>query len=123
MKQTKELKFVKDLKKNAEICYDDCDIKIVAEKIIKKSINHIIITDKENHLKGIVTSFDITKAIAEDNHDLQSIVTKHVITTYDDEPISNAARKMRENDISALPVIDENKKIVGIITSEEMILK
>ena len=32
MKITSELKFVKDLKRNAEICYDDCDIKVVAER-------------------------------------------------------------------------------------------
>ena len=120
MKMTSKLKFVKDLKKDAEICYEDCDIKIVAEKIIKKNVNHIIITDKENNLKGIVTSFDITKAIAEDKHDLTSIITKHVITTYDDEPISNAARKMKQHNISALPVIDDNKKVTGIITSEEL---
>lgn len=121
MKQTTELKFVKDLKKKAEICYEDCDIKTVAQKIINENINHVVIIDKENNLKGIVTSFDITKAIAEDKHELKSIITKRVITTYDDEPISNVARKMKEYDISALPVIDENNKVVGLISSEEMI--
>jgi len=120
MKVTSEMKFVKDLKKEAEVCYDDCDIKIVAEKIIKKSTNHIIITNRENVLKGIVTSFDITKAIAKDKSDLKSITTKKVITTSDNEPIDVAARKMKTNKISALPVIDENKKVVGIISSEEL---
>ena len=120
MKQTSELKFVKDLKRKAIICFDDCDIKTVAKKIIEENINHIVITDRENYLKGIVTSFDITKAIAREEHKLESIITKRVIVTHDDEPISNAARKMKENDISALPVIDENKKVTGIITSEEL---
>ena len=120
MKITSELKFVKDLKKEAEICYEDCDIKIVAEKIIRKNINHIVITDRDNVLKGIVTSFDITKAIAEDKHILNDIITKRVFTTQDNEPISNAARKMKINKISALPVIDDNKKVVGLITAEEL---
>ncbi|MFW9782792.1 MAG: homocysteine biosynthesis protein [Candidatus Heimdallarchaeota archaeon] len=120
MKQTLKLNFVKDLKKEAEICYEDCDIKEVAQKIIKQNINHIVITDKENTLKGIVTSFDITKAIAEAKDDLNSIITKRVITTFNDEPVSNAARKMKQNNISALPVIDENRKVTGIITSEEL---
>ena len=120
MKQTLKLKFVKDLKKKAEICYEDCDIKVVAKKIISENVNHIVITDRENNLKGIVTSFDITKAIANEKNDLDSIITKRVVTTFNDEPIGNAARKMRQNNISALPVIDENKKVVGIITSEEL---
>jgi len=120
MKITTELKFVKDLKKKAEICYDDCDIKIVAEKIIRNNVNHIIITDRNGILKGIVTSFDITKAIAEDKNELKDIITKRVITTSDNDPIDVAARKMKANNISALPVIDENKKVIGIITSEEL---
>lgn len=120
MKQISELKFVKDLKRNAVICYEDCDIKTVAEKIITQNMNHIVITDQEKYLKGIVTSFDVTKAIAENKTNLKEILTKKVITTTDNEPIELAARKMKKNDISALPVIDENNKVVGIITSEEL---
>ncbi|MFX1314317.1 MAG: homocysteine biosynthesis protein [Promethearchaeota archaeon] len=120
MKQTSRLKFVKDLKKEAIICYEDCDLKTVAEKIVKQNMNHIVITDKEKHLKGIVTSFDVTKAIAEDKTDLKDIITKKVIITNDNEPIEIAARKMKTNDISALPVIDKDNRVVGIITSEEL---
>jgi uncharacterized protein (DUF39 family)/CBS domain-containing protein len=120
MKQTSELKFVKDLKRNAVICYEDCDIRTVAKKIINQNMNHIVITDRQKYLKGIVTSFDVTKAIAESKTNLKDILTKKVITTTDNEPIEVAARKMKKNDISALPVIDENNKVVGIITSEEL---
>ena len=84
-------------------------------------MNHIIITDQENTLKGIVTSFDVTKAIAKDKTDLNEIITKKVITASDNDPIDVAARRMKQNYISALPVIDKNKKVVGIITSEELI--
>jgi CBS domain-containing protein len=120
MKITSELKFVKDLKKKAETCYDDCDIKVIAEKIVRNNVNHIVIIDRENTLKGIVTSFDITKAIAEDKQDLYEIITKRVITVLDDDPVDIAARKMKENEISALPVVDNQNKVLGIITSEEL---
>ncbi|MFX1288714.1 MAG: CBS domain-containing protein, partial [Promethearchaeota archaeon] len=120
MKITSELKFVKDLKKKAETCYDDCDIKAVAEKIVRNNVNHIVIIDRESNLKGIVTSFDITKAIAEDKHRLDEIVTKRVITTTDNDPLDVAARKMKVNEISALPVVNDQKKVVGIISSEEL---
>ena len=83
-------------------------------------MNHIVITNRENILMGIVTSFDVTRAIAEDKKDLNKIITKKVITTSNNESIDVAARKMKSNEISALPVVDENNKVVGIITSEEM---
>ncbi|MFW9999335.1 MAG: homocysteine biosynthesis protein [Candidatus Hodarchaeota archaeon] len=120
MKQTSKLQFVKELKRDAVICFDDSDLKTVAKQIINQNMNHIIITDREKNLKGIVTSFDVTKAIAEDKTDLNEIITKKVILTTDNEPIDVAARKMKLNEISALPVVDENNKVVGIITSEEL---
>ncbi|MFX0037439.1 MAG: homocysteine biosynthesis protein [Candidatus Hermodarchaeota archaeon] len=120
LKQISKVKFVKDLKRDAITCYDDCNLKKVAKKIINQNMNHIVITDKKENLIGIVTSFDVTKAIAEDKTDLNDIITKKVITTTDDEPIDVAARKMKVNNISALPVISENNKVVGIITSEEL---
>jgi len=120
MKQTSELKFVKEFKRQAIKCFDDCDLKEVAEKIIEESMNHIIITDRENYLKGIVTSFDVTKAIAQNKTELTDIITKKVITTTDNEPIGLAARRMKNNNILALPVVDESKRVIGIITSEEL---
>ncbi len=120
MKQTSELKFVKEFKKQAIKCFDDCDLKKVAEKIIEENMNHIVITDRENYLKGIVTSFDVTKAIAQNKKELNDIITKKVITTTDNEPIGLAARRMKNNNISALPVVDESKRVIGIITSEEL---
>ncbi len=121
MKQTTTIKFVKDLKREAIICNDDCDLKMVAEKIVNQNLNHIVIVDEENNLKGIVTSFDITKAIAKEKTNLNDIITKRVITTTDNEPIDVATRKMKLNKISALPVIDDLNKVTGIITSEELI--
>jgi len=120
MKQTSELKFVKDFKRQAIKCFDDCDLKKIAEKIIEENMNHIVITDRENYLKGIVTSFDVTKAIAQNKRELNDIITKKVITTTDNEPIGLAARRMKNNNISALPVVDERKRVIGIITSEEL---
>ena len=120
MKQTSELRFVKDLKRQAIKCFDDCDLKKIAEKIIEENMNHIVITDRENYLKGIVTSFDVTKAIAQNKRELNDIITKKVITTTDNEPIGLAARRMKNNNISALPVVDESKRVIGIITSEEL---
>ena len=50
----------------------------------------------------------------------KEIITKKTYTTNYNEPISNAARKMKLNNISALPVVDEQNKVLGIITSEEL---
>ncbi len=123
MKEVRTQKFVKDFKKQALICHLNDSINIVAKKIIEENENHVAIIDDKGILKGIVTSFDITRAIAENKEVLSEIITKKVITTTDDEPIDIAARKMRVNNINGLPVIDKNKRVIGLITSEELLLK
>ena len=45
-------------------------------------------------------------------------MSKNVITTVPDEPIELAAKKMEEHSISALPFVDEDHHLVGLITSD-----
>ena len=55
---------------------------------------------------GIVTSWDIAKAVAASFLWLDEIMSRNVVTTTPDESIEDAARKMEDHEISALPVID-----------------
>ena len=43
---------------------------------------------------------------------------KNVITTAPNEPIEAAAKKMEEHSISALPVVDADHHLIGLITSD-----
>jgi uncharacterized protein (DUF39 family) len=120
MKQTREINFVGSITQKAITCKEDEDIKTVAQRIVGQSVNHIIVVDKQGILKGIVTSWDITKAVAEEKQKLSEIVTRKVVTTTIHEPLDVASRKMSLNKISALPVLDQDFKVVGIVTSEDI---
>ena len=45
-------------------------------------------------------------------------MSRNVITTTSDELIEEAAKKMEEHAISALPVVDGENGVVGLITSD-----
>jgi uncharacterized protein (DUF39 family)/CBS domain-containing protein len=120
MRQTEEVSFVGSVAQAAVTCRDDEDIKAVAQRIINKSVNHVVVINKQEEIKGIVTSWDVTRAVAEGKSRLDDIITKKVVTTRPEETLENASRKMAQNHISALPVVDRNKKVVGLITSEDI---
>jgi len=120
MKQTGEITFVKSVTHEAITCRVDEDIKAVAQRIISKSVNHVVVTDKRGEIKGIVTSWDVTRAVAEGKSKLADIITKKVFTTRPEESLEAASRKMAQHHISALPVVDHDKKVVGLITSEDI---
>jgi len=120
MKQTKEITSIENLIHHAVTCREEEKIKTVAQRIINRSVNHIVVVDAQGKLRGIVTSWDVTKAVAEGKEKLADIIIKRVVTTTPDEPVEAASRKMAQHNISALPVIDRNKKVLGIITSEDI---
>jgi len=120
MRQTREVTLVEALVKPAVTCRLGDSIESVAERIIHHSVNHIVVVDEEGHLEGIVTSWDITRAIANDCKKLMEIVTRRVVTAVPNEPIDGASRRMAQHNISALPVIDERKRVLGILTAENL---
>ena len=120
MRQTRETAFVENLVHDAVTCREDEEIEEVAQRLINRSVNHIVVVDERGKLGGIVTSWDITKATAEGKGKLRDIIVRRVFTTTLDEPLDVASRRMAQHKISALPVIDGGRKVLGIVTSEDI---
>ncbi|WP_342305326.1 homoserine O-acetyltransferase [Methanolobus sp. ZRKC5] len=95
-------------------------IEETARVMFEKGITHLPVVNETNELMGIVTSWDISKAVALKCKTLSGIMTKNVLTAKGNEDIESTAKKMEQNNISALPVVDDEKKIIGIIGSEEI---
>ena len=91
---------------------------VTARRLINLEVNHLPVLSGSDQLVGIVTSWDIAKAVARNFLWLDEIMSKNVITTAPDEPIEAAAKKMEENSISALPVVDSDQHLIGLITSD-----
>ncbi|WNZ30400.1 MAG: homocysteine biosynthesis protein [Candidatus Bathyarchaeota archaeon] len=120
MHQTSQVAFVSAVAHDAVTCTVDEDIKTVAQRIITKSVNHVVVVDKTGELKGIVTSWDLTRAVAEGKTQLADVITKKVYTTTPEETVEVASRKMAQHHISALPVLDHQNKVVGLISTEDI---
>jgi CBS domain-containing protein len=120
MKLTKEVSFVRNLVLPAITCKEDETISSIAHLIIERSVNHIVVVDEDTRLRGIVTSWDITRAVSENKKKLSDVIVRNVITASPDDTLDSALRKLRQHNISALPVVDVNKKVLGIITTEDL---
>jgi uncharacterized protein (DUF39 family)/CBS domain-containing protein len=96
------------------------DIKKVAKMIVDKNIDHVPIVSEEGALIGIVTTWDLTKALAEDKKTLKEIMTRYVITARESERIDDVAKRMAQHHISGLPVVDDLMRVKGLITSDDI---
>ena len=89
-----------------------------AKLMIEKEVNHLPVLDGKGRLAGIVTSWDIAKAVACGLERLDEIITREVFTALPDEPVEAAVHRMEAHAISALPVVDGGKKVIGLVTSD-----
>jgi uncharacterized protein (DUF39 family)/CBS domain-containing protein len=120
MKQTEATSFVKNVMQTAVTCKETEEVRTIAERIVSKSVNHIVAVDNAGKLVGIVTSWDVTRAMAQGKTQLADIMTRRVFTAKPDEPLEMASKRMAEHNISALPVINDEKKVLGIVTAEDV---
>ena len=112
---------VKDLMyQNVTTITKDTKIEEAAKKMLKDHVTHLPVIGDDQRLIGIVTAWDLSKSIAIECNTLNEIMTKKVKTCTSSEPIENIAHKMKKYDISCLPVIDEDCKLKGIITTDQI---
>ena len=95
------------------------EIRAAAQKLLKGETNHLPVVNGTGVLVGIVTTFDVSKAVANPGkaHIVRDIMKKKVITTTPDEAVDIAVQKLERHNISALPVIDQENHVIAILTA------
>lgn len=106
-----------------------------ASKLMKdNAIRRLPVVDEHGALKGIVTDRDIkaaspSQATTLEVHEmyyllselkLQSIMTKNPVSIQATDTVERAALIMTEKRIGGLPVVDEQNKVVGIISDMDV---
>jgi len=102
-------------------------IEHIARLMYSNRIEAIVIIGKDNgkDKNGVITSKDIVyKVVAKGkdpkNTTAKDIMTGGIITINPNNTIDEAAKLMRKYDIRRLPVANERKEIIGIITESDI---
>ena len=113
---------VKDvMHKGVDWVSPDTPITELAKLMCDHDIGAIPIGDNDK-LVGMVTDRDIVcKGVAQDGSDLASMTARDVMTSgihccSEDDDLAKAVRHMKELNVRRLPVINKNKRMVGILS-------
>jgi uncharacterized protein (DUF39 family)/CBS domain-containing protein len=119
MKQTKESPNVGDvMSRDVVTVLEDIGVEEAARLIVSGSFDHLPVISVDGRLMGIITAWDISKAVAGGKSSrIGDIMTRRVYSVKADEPIELAARTFDTHSISAMPVVDIDNKVIGMITS------
>ncbi len=84
-----------------------------------ETIYSLYVTDAERHLTGILSLRDLVTANPEDC--IGNVMTRDVVSVSTHTDQEEVARAIQRYDFLALPVVDKEKRLVGIVTVDDVI--
>jgi len=116
-KDSMELRDV--MTKDVKVVGPFATLREAAEQMAQLDIGALPVSDGEK-LIGMVTDRDITIRATAEGRDpnvtkVTDIMTPDLVYCYDDDSTDEAARKMRQLQIRRLPVIDHDRRLVGVV--------
>ncbi|MFH7880704.1 MAG: magnesium transporter [Candidatus Aenigmatarchaeota archaeon] len=94
-------------------------IRILRKKRIKYPIYYIYVVDDENHLIGVVSLRQLV--LSHPKKKLKDIARRNVLKAYPETSREEVARIVRENNLYALPIVDNDNKLLGIVTVDDVL--
>ena len=85
----------------------------------RETIYYCYVVDDSRRLIGMVSLKDLILAPA--SRRVSQIMQTEVVSAHADEPAEQAAQKLAEYDLIALPVLDSEDRLIGIVTHDDVI--
>lgn len=99
----------------------------VAAQIMAENDFGLLPIAENDQLVGMLSDRDITiravaKGLSPEQHKVREVMTPEVKYVYDDESIEVAVRSMSDLQIRRLPVLNRDKRLVGIVSLGDLSL-
>jgi CBS domain-containing protein len=98
----------------------------IAEAVRKmwyERVGAVVVVEDEK-VAGIVTDRDVALSLAVNGVSAESpvsaIMTKNVVTIWDDQGVFNAAQYFVGRDFRRLPIVDRDDRLVGMVTTDDL---
>jgi len=99
----------------------DLTIAQACEELMKHSFRHIPVTSEEGKVIGILSDRDLLIHINDEKKTVQDIMVKDVLCSKSDTNILIVARTIIEERVGCLPVVDQQGRLLGIITRSDLL--
>lgn len=108
------------MSKNVEVVSTDTLLHEVAKKMLQSDCGSILVA-KNDRLIGVITDRDLAlRCVAESHHPAETkaekVMTKEILYCRDSDEMEEVALDMTKNKVRRLPVLDKDKRLVGVIS-------
>ncbi len=99
---------------------EDASVREARSLMQKHKIGGIPIVEKDNHLIGIVTNRDLRFEHFVDKPLNTIMTTENLVTAKEGTTLKEAEEVLQEHKVEKLPIVDNNMKLVGLITFKDI---
>lgn len=117
---------VKDVMNTEIFILNETDNILQASKFMKKErVRNLPVVDERNKLIGLITLREIVDALMDGkkNVTIGDIMISEVKAIGPDTPLKGAIEVMLINKFGSMPVVDSNRKLLGMITELDLLKK
>lgn len=113
--------------RDPEVIRPDAVLVDAAQRMNSLDVGMLPVCDGER-LVGMITDRDITVRGVAQGHDpktarVQEVMTPEVIYCFDDEDVKDVAKTMEEKQVRRLPVLNRDKRLVGIVSLGDLAVR
>ena len=94
-------------------------IELLKQRAKEEPIYYTYCVNKKNQLEGVVSMRQLT--ISEESTPLSHLINKSVISIKASDSLQSTAQTVAHYNFLALPVVNENRELIGLITKDEVI--
>ena len=104
----------------------DESVQVAADRMNSRNVGTLIVLDEESHPIGMITDRDLAPRIVGKARDSIQTLVSEVMTRFPDNvneetTIELALSKMRAGGFRKLPVVDNEGKLVGVLTLDDIL--
>ncbi|MCX5230878.1 CBS domain-containing protein [Streptomyces sp. NBC_00233] len=90
----------------------------VAKMLAEHDISGVPVVDEDDHVVGVVSESDL---LARHELTARELMNTPALTIHAEETVADAARLMVRRGVERLPVVDEEERLVGIVTRRDLL--
>ncbi|WP_327302827.1 CBS domain-containing protein [Streptomyces sp. NBC_01298] len=90
----------------------------VAALLVEHDIGGMPVLDADERVLGVVSRTDL---LVQDHLTAEDLMTAPAVTVHADQTVTEAARLITRRGVTRLPVVDEEDRLVGIVTRRDLL--
>ncbi|MFC4451717.1 CBS domain-containing protein [Halorussus aquaticus] len=102
----------------------DSTLSDLAEQLRSENVGAAVVTEDDEPV-GIVTDRDVALAVAESDDaasmSVDDVMTEDPVTIREDADAMEISRTIEEQNVRRVPVVDENDRLTGIVTLDDLV--